>query len=83
MLVNRKMAGSFFNFSRCWLTTLFGILNRPSQHWITIRGWDNSCQRCGTALCGILSRSRETVRKQDCEGNVVVFEACSGKLNVP
>ncbi len=37
----------------------------------------------GTALCGILLRSRETVRKQDREGKVVVFEACSGKPNVP
>ncbi len=34
-------------------------------------------------FAGFLLRSRETVRKQDHEGKVVVFEACSGKLKVP
>ncbi len=31
---------------------------------------------------GFLLRSREAVHKQDREGKVAVFEACSGKLNV-
>ncbi len=34
-------------------------------------------------FAGFLSRSRETVRKQDRGGKVVVFKVCSGKLKVP